>query len=91
MAIEVAYALPELQVVLSIDLEPGSSVKTAIECSGILERFPEIDLARNSVGIFGSVCGLDQRLTHGDRIEIYRPLVQDPKEARRRRAAKIIK
>lgn len=89
--VEVAYALSELQVVLSIDLGAGSTVKTAIEFSGILEQFPEIDLTRNRVGIFGSVCGLDQQLNPGDRVEIYRPLRQDPKEARRRRAVKNVK
>jgi putative ubiquitin-RnfH superfamily antitoxin RatB of RatAB toxin-antitoxin module len=86
--VEVAYALPETQVVLSTELHAGSTVQSAIEASGILEQFPEIDLARNRVGIFGSVCGLDQQLKPGDRIEIYRPLLHDPKEARRRRAAK---
>ncbi|MCI0653477.1 MAG: RnfH family protein [Methylococcaceae bacterium] len=89
--IEVAHARPERQVVLTIDLKPGATVKTAIECSGILEQFPEIDLARNKVGIFGSVCGLDRIITSGDRVEIYRPLLQDPKDARRRRAAKNVR
>ncbi|MGR9108109.1 MAG: RnfH family protein [Gammaproteobacteria bacterium] len=87
--VEVAYALPERQVLLPLDLEPGSTVRSAIEISGILEQFPEIDLARNCVGIFGTVCALDQKLGPGDRVEIYRPLHQDPKDARRRRAATI--
>lgn len=86
--IEVAYALPERQVVLSLDLEPGATVRTAIERSGILTEFPEIDLSRNRVGIFGAVCGPDRILISGDRVEIYRPLIRDPKDARRRRAAR---
>ncbi|MGH8558963.1 MAG: RnfH family protein [Methylococcales bacterium] len=89
--VEVVYALPERQVLLAIEVQTGFDVKSAIEISGILEQFPEIDLARNSVGIFGSVCGLDQKLNPGDRVEIYRPLLHDPKEARRRRAAKKLK
>ena len=85
--VEVAYALADKQVVLSIDVCAGAEVKSAIEQSGILREFPEIDLERNRVGIFGSVCGLDRKLSAGDRVEIYRPLIHDPKEARRKRAA----
>ncbi len=84
--VEVAYALPELQVLLSIVLPADSTAQSAIEISGILERFPEIDLSKNLVGVFGSVCSLDQKLHAGDRVEIYRPLIHDPKEARRIRA-----
>ena len=86
--VEVVYALPDQQVLLSLDLPTGSTVKSAIELSGIIEQFPEIDLSRNRVGIFGKVCLLDQPLGPGDRVEIYRPLIHDPMEARRRRAKK---
>ena len=86
--VEVAYALADKQVVLPVEVCTGADVKSAIEQSGILKDFPEIDLERNRVGIFGSVCGLDRKLTVGDRVEIYRPLIHDPKEARRKRAAK---
>jgi hypothetical protein len=62
-------------------------VAEAIERSGIIERFPEIDLAKNKVGIFGKLAKLDKVLQPGDRVEIYRPLIADPKEARKKRAA----
>lgn len=86
--VEVAYATPSEQVVLTLEAEAGITVEAAIGQSGILTRFPEIDLATNKVGIFGKVCSLEQPIRDGDRIEIYRPLKADPKEARRARAAK---
>lgn len=87
--IEVAYAKPEEQVILALKLPEGSSVEQAIKASGVLTRFPEIDLSgSNRVGIFGNVCGMDRILNQADRIEIYRPLLIDPKDARRRRAAR---
>jgi len=88
MRIEVAYAKPCGQVVLKLDLADGSTAEEAIIESGILQHFPEIDLANNKVGIFGKLCKLDQALRAGDRVEIYRPLLVDPKEMRRTRAAK---
>lgn len=88
MNVEVAYAKPDTQVILSLDVAEGASVEAAIRQSGILERFPEIDLDHNKVGIFSKQCKLDQPLRAGDRIEIYRPLIADPKESRRHRAAK---
>ena len=84
---EVAYALPERQLILKVDGAPAMSVREAIERSGILEQFPEIDLAVNKVGVFGKATTLDAELAPGDRVEIYRPLIADPKEARKRRAA----
>ena len=80
------YALPERQVVAAAEVEPGATVREAIEASGILREFPEIDLRRNRVGVFGRLRGLDEAVQPGDRIEIYRPLPADPKEMRRRRA-----
>jgi len=88
MRIEVAYAKPSEQVILTLDIADGSTMEAAIIESGILQRFPEIDLANNKVGIFGKLCKLDQVLRAGDRVEIYRPLIVDPKEMRRNRAAK---
>ena len=88
MRIEVAYAKPSEQVILTLDIADGSTMEVAIFESGILQRFPEIDLASNKVGIFGRLCKLDQVLKTGDRVEIYRPLLVDPKEMRRTRAAK---
>ncbi|MCF6355699.1 MAG: RnfH family protein [Candidatus Polarisedimenticolaceae bacterium] len=84
--IEVAYARPEQQLIIELPDALDMTVQQAIEASGILQQFPEIDLAVNKVGIFGKTAPLDAVLAAGDRVEIYRPLVADPKEARRRRA-----
>lgn len=86
--VEVAYANPEQQVIVALKMPVGAIVEQAIEASGLLDRFPEIDGADFKAGIFGGVCKLDQPLKQGDRVEIYRPLLHDPKEARRLRAAK---
>ena len=88
IAIEVAYATPEQQVLIALDMPEGATVEQAITASGLLARFPEIDAADIKAGIFGSACKPDQPLKPGDRVEIYRPLRHDPKEARRQRAAK---
>ena len=86
--IELGYARQDEQVLMSLTLEEGVTVEAAIRGSGVLQRFTEIDLKRNKVGIFGTRCPLDRVLREGDRIEIYRPLCADPKTARRRRAEK---
>ena len=86
--VEVAYALPEEQVIISIKVPTKFNVKQAIEKSGIQKKFPEIDLSKNKVGIFGKQTTLDHLLSDRDRIEIYRPLILDPKEMRRKSAAK---
>lgn len=86
--IEVAFALPNKQSILQVTVEPGTTVKEAIKASGILERYREIDLEKNAVGIWSRACKLDTVPVDGDRIEIYRPLIADPKEARRLRAEK---
>ena len=85
--VEVAYALPEQQQVLSVDLPPGATVADALEASGIGERFPELDVENAKVGIFGKLTRRDTVLKSRDRVEIYRPLIADPKEVRRKRAA----
>jgi len=85
--VEVAYALPGRQSILSIKLPEGSTVEQAILASGIRDLYPEIDLNAQKVGIFGRLSGLDEVLKAGDRVEIYRPLKADPKEVRRRLAA----
>ena len=85
--IEVAYARPDEQVILPLRVPAGTAIEDAIRRSGILDRFPEIDLAANKVGVFGKVGRLDQGLAEGDRVEIYRPLIADPKEVRKQRAA----
>lgn len=88
MLIEVAYARPDAQVILSVDVDEGATVNEAIVMSGVLEQFPEIDLDKNKVGIFGKLTKLDEKLREKDRVEIYRPLVADPKASRKKRAAK---
>lgn len=85
--VEVAYALPETQVLIPVELAEGATAEAAIKKSGILERFPEIDLASNKVGIFGKAVKLDSELKPKDRVEIYRPLIADPKKVRKERAA----
>ena len=85
--VEVAYALPEEQVIISIKVPTKFNVKQAIERSGVQKKFPSIDLSKNKVGIFGKKTTLDYLLKDRDRIEIYRPLILDPKEMRRKRAA----
>lgn len=85
--VEVAYALPDRQALLPIRVAEGSTAAEAVGQSGILEMFPEIDLAVNRLGIFGRLCPAERVLEAGDRVEIYRPLVADPKEVRRRLAA----
>lgn len=86
--IEVAYARQDKQVVLELQMPTDTSVEQAITASGILTQFAEINLDKNEVGIFGKICGKEQRLKTGDRVEIYRPLIHSPKDARRIRAAK---
>ncbi len=83
---EVAYALPDEQLILEIEVPSDCHVEEAIKRSGILERYPQIDLENDKVGIFGKMCKLDASLNHKDRIEIYRPLIADPKESRRQKA-----
>ncbi len=86
MRVEVVYARAEAQRLLAVELAPGTRAIEAVEASGILEHFPEIDPATASLGIFGRHCDHDRILRPGDRVEIYRPLQVDPKTARRRRA-----
>jgi len=84
--VEVAYATPEKQLILTVPFNELLEAEEAISLSGMLERFPEIDLAQNAIGIFSKPCKLDTVLREGDRVEIYRPLIADPKEVRRQRA-----
>lgn len=84
--VEVVYALPYKQVVLSLKVAADSDVQQVIDQSGILQQFPEINLDTNMVGVFGRQVKLDSQLRAGDRVEIYRPLLADPKDIRRRRA-----
>ncbi len=85
--VEVAYARPDEQIIVALDVEPGTTVEEAIKASGILARFPEIDLKSNKVGVFGKLTKLASELRPKDRVEIYRALIADPKEVRKQRAA----
>jgi len=85
--VEVAYALPDRQRLMSLQVEPGCTVEQAIRLSGILKRYPDIDLSKNAVGIWNTRKKLDDILRDRDRVEIYRPLIADPKQVRKKMAA----
>jgi len=84
--VEVAYASRERGEIIALTVPAGVNIREAIELSGILQLFPEIDLNQQSVGIFSKKRELTDELAAGDRVEIYRPLTIDPKEARRAKA-----
>ncbi len=86
MRVEVAYARPERQRLVTVELAAGATARDAVYASGLAEEFPEIDPERAPLGVFGQACFGDAVLRAGDRVEIYRPLEIDPKEARRLRA-----
>jgi putative ubiquitin-RnfH superfamily antitoxin RatB of RatAB toxin-antitoxin module len=86
LRIEVVYALPGGEDAVTLELRPGATAAEAVRASGVLERHPEIDLARQRLGIHGRVVAGHSPLRDGDRVEVYRPLILEPKEARRRRA-----
>lgn len=95
IAVEVAYARPDKQKIIALLVEPGTTALQAVERSGIDKIFPEIEIATAKMGIFGQALGTkglkpaaQHQLEAGDRVEIYRPLTSDPKEARRKRAEK---
>ncbi len=88
ISVEVAYATPERQVIIAVDLLLDRTLEQAIQASGILQQFPDIDLSQQKVGVFGQICKLDKLLTNGDRVEIYRALQQNPMDARRGRIQK---
>ena len=87
LSIEVVYATVQCQEVVSVSLEEGARVIDAVRASGMADRHPEIDAAALVLGVFGRVLPPQALLQDGDRVEIYRPLIADPKEARRARAA----
>lgn len=91
ITVEVAYALPEKQYLQRVKLEEGATVEEAIRASGLLELRSDIDLSKNKVGIYSRPVKLTDALNDGDRVEIYRPLIADPKELRRQRAEKAAK
>ena len=85
--VEVAYALAHEQLIVPVKAPPGITAEQAINLSGIVKKYPEIDLNQNKIGIFGKLSRLDQPLRHLDRVEIYRALIADPKEVRKQRVA----
>jgi putative ubiquitin-RnfH superfamily antitoxin RatB of RatAB toxin-antitoxin module len=88
LRVQVCYAKQDTQFLRELTLADGSSVRDAIECSGVLLWAPELDPLLAKVGVFGKLKTLDTRLRDGDRVEVYRPLLADPKESRRKRAIK---
>lgn len=85
--VEVVYALPHEQTLLKVQAPQGATVAEVVRLSGILDKYPEIDIAKNKLGVYGKLSKPDAELRDRDRIEIYRPLIADPKEVRRQRAA----
>ena len=88
MTVEVAYALPDRQVLLVIEVPPATTAGEAVERSAIATQFPELAQATPKIGVFGKLCKPEQPLREGDRVEVYRPLIADPKKVRKERAAK---
>jgi len=87
MLVEVTYALEKKQTLLELEVDEGTTLKQAIELSGIIDAYPQIDLTKDKTGVFGKIAKLDTILREKDRVEIYRPLIADPKQVRKERAA----
>jgi hypothetical protein len=87
LTVEVVFALSDRQELVTVSLEEGATVSDAVAHPSIASLFPDWDLDKCAVGVWGRLAPRDQRLRHGDRVEIYRPLVMDPREARRALAA----
>ncbi len=85
--VEIAYALPTQQIILKLQVAEGTTAEQGVIASGIMQKFPEIDLSQNKIGIFGKLVKGDTVLREKDRVEIYRSLIADPKEVRKQRAA----
>ena len=91
ITVEVAYALPEKQKIIELKVEEGCTARDAVARSGMAEHFPGLDISSAKLGIFGKAVPKPEKeiLREGDRVEIYRPLIADPKEVRKQRAAKV--
>lgn len=87
ISVEVVYPIAHEQDIFALKVPEGTTVRQAIAASGILSKYPEIDLAKNKLGIFAKLTKPDTPLRDRDRVEIYRPLIADPKEVRKQRAA----
>lgn len=85
--VEVVYARSERQELVTVNLREGATLKDALDASGLLQKYPEIDLAKNKFGIYAKLSKPEALLRDRDRVEIYRPLIADPKEMRKQRAA----
>ena len=88
ITVEVCYARADKQEVVNVRLPAGATVLAALEACGLLEKYPEIDVKKNKVGVWNKLSKVDNTLRDRDRVEIYRPLIADPKEVRKQRAAK---
>ena len=88
LRVEVVFALPEEQRLVELEVPDGSTVSEVIDASGIRDAFPQVDIDALKRGIWGKSASDDDRVQAGDRVEIYRPLMTEPREARRQRAAK---
>ena len=89
LRVEIAFATAEAQIVKELFVPDGATIAEVIEQSGLLQAFPQIDLASNPIGIYGTHASLEDRVHDGDRVEIYRPLIADPKKVRRERAKRV--
>ncbi|PCJ51072.1 MAG: RnfH family protein [Gammaproteobacteria bacterium] len=87
--VEIAYAQPDKQTLLILQVDKDCTAIEAVRLSGIVDEYPEINLQVAKLGIFSKACDNDYKLKAGDRVEIYRPLLADPKEIRKRRAAEM--
>lgn len=87
ISIEVVYPLPRKQEIFAVKMPEGATARQAVEASGVLQKYPEIDLTKNKIGIFAKLAKPDAPLRDRDRVEIYRSLIADPKEVRKQRAA----
>ena len=85
--VEVCYALPEKQELITVNLPAGATLQQAVAASGLLDKYSEIDITKNKFGIYAKLSKPDTALRDRDRVEIYRPLIADPKEVRKQRAA----
>jgi putative ubiquitin-RnfH superfamily antitoxin RatB of RatAB toxin-antitoxin module len=87
ISVDVCYAMADRQEVVTVTLPAGSTLGQALEASGLLTKYPDIDVKKNKFGIWNKLAKLDAALRARDRVEIYRPLIADPKEVRKQRAA----
>ena len=90
ITVSVVYALPDEQRIFSVHIAQGATARQAIEASGVLDYYPQIDMQQVKIGVFSEVVSLEYVVAAGERIEIYRPLIADPKELRKQRAQKAV-